>query len=252
MKQLLQLNLGIALGITLALVMSFSSLPCHAISPTVCVLDYLVDADPMSKATVETFEHDLKAKVIREAKPMDFLNCVDQGFPQIVIVAHAFEIPSDTSGEKPEVKLGYFVRQDPGTNLPVDSSKGPMYEQKIFFDQIFVVADQKLAQQQSTPQGAALKEIRIMVCDPMDIFKAYPSFDKLVHSSGVTLDEAPTSWFLSLFNPLPVTPFNQGWLAQSSDCSSATEWKTDGNPYCKEDWWPDCDRSQAQYCIPLN
>jgi hypothetical protein len=238
----------IILGITLVL-LSASSMA--AVTPTVCVLDYLVDADPMSKSVVSTFQYDAKAKVIQEAKPMDFLDCIEQDFPQIVIVAHAFEIPSSTPGGKPDVKLGYFLRADPSTPPSPTPLPAPLYEEKIFFDQIFSLADATLVAQKKNPLGIALKEIRIMVCDPMDIFKAYPSFNELIQSNGITLDEAPTSWFLSLFNSLPVTPFNEGWLAKSSDCTGATEWKTDSNLYCKEDYWPGCDRSQADYCIPL-
>lgn len=213
-------------------------------APTVCVLSYLPKSDRIAGAVAETFRYAPEAKVFTEAVPMDIVNCINEGFTQIIIVAHAIEMKNDDSSKV--IRMGYF---EPAQNSVSENQK-QAYALKLFYNQIFKVADQALSAREASGQDNRLKEIRLMACAPQQISAAYPSFESLIKNHSLKLDTAPSSFFLDLFSDVPVTTFNRAWMAKSVSCKNAVQWRTNGNSFCKADYWPGCNRDEALWCVP--
>ncbi len=202
----------------------------------VCVLSFLPKNDRIAKAVAETFPSAPEAQFFSEAIPMDIVNCINQGFSEIIIIAHAVEMKNN-NGIK-VVRMGYVEHTPQG------------YALRLFYNQIFKVADQVLSARKNSQFESQLTKIRFMACAPQDISNAYPAFGSFVKNHSLTLDVAPKSILLSLINRNTVTSFNAGWLAKSISCKNAKSWKTNANRFCKADHWPGCDRDEAQWCIP--
>jgi hypothetical protein len=214
--------------------------PAALTAPEICVLMYERQNHPMTKAVLDIYQNYSKASVKTEAVPLDFVRCISQGAREIVIVAHAIEIK-----DPKEIRLGYFFRSPDAFQTPK-----PAYKLGFFLDHVFQIAEQTLSEQEASGQKRLLK-IRMMACDPVDVFRAYPSLQKLLSDHQVELDTAPISRFLSKFHDVPVTGFNKAWLAKDISCQDVQNlWRTDRNAYCKYDSWPGCDRKQALYCLP--
>lgn len=84
------------------------------------------------------------------------------------------------------------------------------YEKGLFLNKPF-----EMALQWMNTQPHALKKIRLMSCDPEQIFKSYPALQKIISQFSVELDVAPTNWFLSLFSEHPVTSYDEAWVRKS-------------------------------------
>ena len=62
-----------------------------------------------------------------------------------------------------------------------------------------------------------LKKIRLMSCEPHQIFNAYPSLKKIVEEQGIELDIAPKSTLLSWIYGKEITTIDSDWLKLSLD-----------------------------------
>lgn len=205
----------------------------------VCVLSFVPSTSRIGESIDDTFRFDARIRLIREALPIDLARCIQEGYSEIVIVAHALQM--HTANGKDDVRLGYFQK---ATGPRGESG----YRSKIFFDRAFQAALEALDERRSAGTLPLLQKIRFMACDPESIFNAYPSFRELVGRPGIELDQAPTSSFLSQFYEIPVTSFDLEWLSRSTKCESLKVWRTEFNRFCKSDAWPGCDRRQTKIC----
>lgn len=80
------------------------SLPPLQATEDICVLNYERRVHPISKIMNEIFTGIPNIVLKNEAIPLDFLDCIKEGFSEIIIIAHSFQI--DKQGKK--FRLGYY------------------------------------------------------------------------------------------------------------------------------------------------
>jgi hypothetical protein len=214
-----------------------------------CILVYERAQSPIAQKVAEMFKNYRPAAVTLEARPVDIVKCIDSGFEELVIVAHAFELQdSVTATGNFEVRLGYFTRAPKS-----DSSEDSPYQAGFFLDHVFKLAHRALAKRRAAGLPSVTK-IRFMACDMKQIFINYPSFERLIRDNSIALDVAPSHSIVNLFRDAnhKVTPFDVEWLSKTVDCFSLNEWQTESNRFCRNDWWGGCDRETAKICLPTN
>lgn len=126
----------------------------------------------------------------------------------------------------------------------------PTYQIKPLMPRVMEVARRELENQARSPQGVSLKRIRLMSCLSQLVLNQYGGLRALLKENSIVLDIAPENAIASWLDGQPVTSPNIEWLARSVDCWALKSWKTDRNSWCEEDYWQDCDRRSARYCLP--
>lgn len=212
-----------------------------------CILVYERADNPIARKVVEMFRDYPAATVTIEARPINIVDCINSGFNELVIVAHAFELQDNiTTTGHPEVRLGYFTRISDST-----SREEPAYTAGFFLDHVFRLANQAIARRKTAGLKSVTK-IRFMACDPKQIFLNYPTLQKIISDNGIEFDVAPSASIVNLFRDgnHKATPFDIEWLSKTVDCWSLDEWQTESNRFCRQDWWDGCDRATARLCLP--
>jgi|GEM_PF-4594495 len=110
-----------------------------------------------------------------------------------------------------------------------------------------------------------LKKIRVDLCnldfsgesvnsdDPNVFQSTIEVLLKELRRRGVAIEYGAKFSFGSWLTGENLSNLTTSWLAQSidrQDAQSFTKWRTEGNSYCRQDYWPNCDRDQAQMVIP--
>jgi hypothetical protein len=194
---------------------------------------------------------DPKNKVLTLAKPTDFLKCIQSGYSEIVIIAHGvYREDLSIPGQTPRFELGYIKEEKSTTGGTKQRSL------KTFLNQIFALSYKEL-QQQKAQGKLTLKKLRLAACGLEYLVDSYPDLQKIIKDFALQVDLAPNpNWLQRQIVGTDKTPGQKTyptgtWLAQSTSCEGAKTWTTYKNMFCQKDYWPSCDRKDADVCIPL-
>lgn len=122
---------------------------------------------------------------------------------------------------------------------------------KPLLPKVMEVAREELNRQAKTLGSVSLKRFRLMSCLPQLVLNQYDQLRALLKVNSIQLDIAPSNPVASWLDGQPVTTPDIEWLAKSVDRWALKSWSTDQNPFCREDYWPGCDRRTARFCLPV-
>lgn len=238
-------------------VMMFGSLMVGTVAAAenrVCVLNFEREMHPYTKLVNETFTGRADIRVINEAKPIHFVDCIRDGFEEIIFIAHAMKM--DESGK--HYTLGYFSRKsqdvrdrelealkkelrekvaetedeefdffNSGHSYEYSSSRSalkrlnalppdwPLYDSLIILPRVFDLAEREIQRKLKGDGFLNLKRIRLATCVPEIIMKTYPGLASLVRDHGIALDFSPKVKIVSFFQGRNVSTITARWLKQS-------------------------------------
>lgn len=213
-------------------------------SPDLCVLVFEKKNSNLARSSQKFYGTIPDTKIVIEARPMDFLKCIEDGYQEIVFLAHGFW-RQDLKRAEPVFQLGYFVSND-GT-----------YETRLFLNKIFEMAHDALKAEKALTGTTRLKKLRFAACGIESLLSTHPHFAKIITEFVSSYDEAPKlGWVLR-----NLTRDDKGlkrsvdysWLSKSSRCEKASSWVTSyslGETCFSDREGQGCDRASAKYCIP--
>lgn len=201
-----------------------------------CVVAFVYDRGPVAELIKWAYLGMPNTELHMMASGLDFINCVRSRATEIVIIGETLVDPKHSPLEP--VPLGLFRAADLAGEVEVDK----------LLEQPMRVARMELLMQAATLQGVALRSVRLMSCKPQQVLLNYPNLRFLLEENKIPLDIAPSNQFWSWIEGFTVTSPAIDWMAKHNDCAPLHVWRTDENPYCRDDSWPGCNRKTARYC----
>ncbi len=196
-----------------------------------CVISFLDPVTKEGKMIQTVFQHDINTTILDRPSLTQLRQCLSEDYDEILWVAHGYYLKQNDQW----VSHPYY--------LSLSGTKSPMYR-----DYFKNLANKITSGEIKFKRNAKL---RIAICgvnqktpnSMMDLLNA-------LEQQQIELDFSPVNEFFSLSSRPSLTTLNLAWLAKSIDRSQLKVWRTNGNYYCKDDWWPNCDRQDALYAIP--
>lgn len=215
---------------------------CQAGMPETCVLVFQMNHERVAKVVDRFFSQVPQVKLVKEAVPLDLLDCIEQGAQEIIVVAHGFWMP-ESGKEDPAFRLGYFTK------------KNDQYQVGLFYNRIFERAYRYLEEERRLNGSNRLRRLRLAACGIEAMRETHPYLHRLVEDFVSDYDEAPASRglltkLISGGVPGVKRAISYRWLSESGKCERAVAWQTKKNQRgsCTSDRQPGCDRSRATYC----
>lgn len=191
-----------------------------------CVLSMFEAESQEEKIVRGVFGFDKNSVVIYRPSLAQIESCFQGSYEEIIWASHGAVSP--LSGKAFPVFIG-----SQGEKLPLLSR---------FVDRL-----------SKDSERSNLKRFRVAVCG---VGRGSASImDGLLaklKSSGVDVDVPPRFDFGSKVVGEDVTRLTTVWLARNLDRKQSEIWRTNGNAYCKADYWPNCDRDSAEWVVPLS
>lgn len=205
-----------------------------------CVLSLFEKNSEFEKIVTSVYGFDSKMTIYRQAQLKDIDSCFSSGeYDEIIFVGHG----SSTQRGLADYSAPFVVLND--------NSKFPLT--KTFFRKV-----------EQNARFNFIKKVRISLCgldfsqhsyvtnsDNHPQFSSMDDFIRTLYRQNITVDISPRFDFGSWLLKENVTRLTMPWLAKSIDRERLTVWRTEANRYCKFDWWPRCDRQEAEWTAPI-
>ena len=162
-----------------------------------CVLVFEKNINVYSGLANLIYSSSQRNRVVTEATPLDILNCINDGFDEVVIIGHATEMPNGNV---------FLVYKE-------FSAASEGYVDKPIYPSVFHRI-RRLLEDQDRDGKRHLTRIRWASCLREQIFKTYPDLINTLKDFAIELDVAPRNEKLSEQLGVDVTTITDEWLCK--------------------------------------
>lgn len=174
---------------------------------------------------IEAYKNVAEIKLYSRPSMLEMEDCFSGGYEEVLWISHSI-----LSGKNESLYLPIYINKK-GNKIRLFNRWFKKLANQTYFN---------------------MKKFRVAFCGlGSSIYST--SMDELLNKFnhlGVEIDLMGRSKIGSFLSGSDVVNLTKKWLSKSiQNRYQFKKWKTERNPFCKEDFWAGCDRSEAEYVL---